>query len=179
MQEAQEAAEAQALDAEGMEDDEEGAEERNLDDDIPDGDEENGDNGDDEEWFGDGDGDANDSMDELGEGEEEEVNAMYPDDIDAEAEVPIHGGEAVVVDLDDDIPEAGSYQHTDTDVEDESSINLYDETNLHGGGMRSIPPDSSRTSWHAVPVSASSAYGSSPVVHRDAERRNDGRTGRE
>ena len=172
MQEAQAAAEAQAREAEGMEEDEEGLEEHDLDDDIPDGDQEVGEMGDETEWIDDGEEDGNNSMAEY----EEEVDGLYPEE-EMEDELATHGGEAVVVDLDDDIPEAGSYQHTDTEIEDESSINIY------GGAMHSIPAGSSRGSWHPEPVSTSSAFGSSPVVHRNAERRhlerrNDGRAGR-
>ena len=38
-------------------------------------------------------------------------------------------GDALDRDLDDDVPEAGSYQHTDTDVEDSSSV-LEDDTEI-------------------------------------------------
>ena len=168
MQEAQLAAEAQARDAEGMENDEEGLEEHDLDEDIPSADEENGEDGEDDEWFDDGDGEGQDSM---GEEEEEELSGLYAED-DADDGMATHGGEEGVADLDDDIPEAGSYQHTDTEIEDESSINIY------AGTVHSSLLLSSGARRLQVPVSPSSVLGSSPIAQRDNQRNNDGRAGR-
>ncbi|MCJ1474999.1 hypothetical protein MMC13_003659 [Lambiella insularis] len=74
--------------------------ERDLDQDIPDAEEEH-------EWI---DDEADDGLPSAeGEGD-------YAD----EEGIDLDGG-TQGRDLDDDVPEAGSYQHTDTDVEDESS----------------------------------------------------------
>ena len=83
-----------------------------------------------------------------------------------------HGGEEGAADLDDDIPEAGSYQHTDTEIEDESSINIY------AGAVHSSLLDSSGARRLQVPVSPGSVLGSSPIVQRDVQRNNNGRAGR-
>ena len=89
-------------------------------------------------------------------------------------------------DLDDDVPEAGSYQHTDTDVEDDSSIEgdiaatrrvveevgAIGEMELDGLRMRERERGSG--------VLGSSVFGSSPVVQMSYQggRRNDSGRGR-
>ncbi len=135
--EAQAAAEAEALEREqqGMATGEGGEElERDLDDDVPDADEEDemGDDWVDDEQDIDDDG--------LLPGMENEGEGDYGDD----------GGRR---DLDADVPEAGSYQHTDTEAEDETSDDgplptpAFREVGNTGGG-----------------VLGSSVFGSSPAV---------------
>ncbi|MCJ1340401.1 hypothetical protein MMC09_005695 [Bachmanniomyces sp. S44760] len=163
MLEAQAAAEAEAEAAGEMGEDGEGGDgvlDRDLDDDIPhagDVDEEDDEDDEDEQgaeqegWVDeDGDvdvdvtGDAGEfNLTTEGDGDYAEggVNssALESGASGLMAGMGLNSGEAR--DLDDDVPEAGSYQHTDTDVEDESSedegrmgMNMGRENVGRGGG---------------------------------------------
>ena len=123
----------------------------NLDDDVPDADE--GEGG----WIDD---------DEV---DEEDI----PIDEQALAEMNDDGGEgdyADQPDLDDDVPEAGSYQHTDTEVEDDSSL----EGDVAGArrvveeadavGQMELEGLRLRGRERGSGVLGSSVFGSSPVV---------------
>lgn len=123
--EAQAAAEAQAeeeaqaeaaaaAEAEGEEDGD-GVDVRDLDEDIPEADDDNWEEVDDDDvgvnpaQLGNADGD-----DEISEPNEQE-------------------DEQGARDLDADVPEAGSYQHTDTDVEDDSDMEPISQSTLQTG----------------------------------------------
>ena len=70
------------------------------------------------------DGDGGWETSSEAEGDEDEENMEERMDVEVEhGEGSMASGqeEGATRDLDDDVPEAGSYQHTDTDVEDESS----------------------------------------------------------
>lgn len=109
----------------GAEEEEEGVGERDLDDEVPEAESDGSEGSDsdgDEREDGDGDGEgemtfngssflegsivaANAEVDQMLEMEEAEMAGVLQDERD----------------LDDDVPEAGSYQHTDTELEDSSS----------------------------------------------------------
>ena len=128
-------------------DDEDDAEEgeRDLDDDIPDAEEG-------QEWI---DEDGEDALPtEEGDGDYGEEEGM-----DVE-------GDMVERDLDEEIPEGGSYQHTDTDVEDESS-----DMEMAGEGRESLPVGGPVSSSGVL---GSSVFGSSPIVYVQGERRSGG-----
>ena len=71
-------------------------------------------------------------------------------------------------DLDDDVPEAGSYQHTDTEVEDDSSFEGATWRAIEVGptGVTDLGPMrmSDRERERGSGVLGSSVFGSSPVV---------------
>lgn len=99
--------------ADGAAEDEEGG--RDLDDDVPEAE---------EATFND------ESLVEGSQLEEEslDMDADLDAEIDVERMLDMEEAEMTGIldddrDLDDDVPEAGSYQHTDTEVEDESSDN--------------------------------------------------------
>ncbi|KAI9748618.1 MAG: hypothetical protein M1835_001752 [Candelina submexicana] len=124
--------------------------ERDLDEDVPEageGEEEGGEEGfsGEEEVGGDGDEGV------LGEGVGDGVGGI--------------GGEGVDRDLDEDVPEAGSYQHTDTEVEDESSQD-------GGEGSRGIEEtrrvSAARSEGSSSVLLGSSVVGSSPGVGRQS-----------
>lgn len=81
-------------------------------------------------------------------------------------------------DLDDDVPEAGSYQHTDTEVEDDSSV---DEPLGVGVGDRRTTFETTQdaversvrmgTGGGGSGVLGSSVFGSSPVVQMSYQGR--------
>lgn len=82
------------------------------------------------------------------------------------------------VDLDEDIPEADSYQHTDTDVEDESEIvlGMGSRASESVGNRESLPTTGPvRDGGGAVD---SSFLNSSPAAHRLGGRRSGGSTRR-
>ena len=92
-------------------------EDRDLDDDIPEAagdDDDFFDVDDDDEDDDDDDGDGSDGMDELAERGNEDEGLFVPEDGGSAGDL---AGER---DLDEDVPEAGSYQHTDTELEDVS-----------------------------------------------------------
>ncbi|OCK91304.1 uncharacterized protein K441DRAFT_707318 [Cenococcum geophilum 1.58] len=101
---------------------EEGVGERDLDDEVPEA-ESDGSEG------SDGDGDEGEDGGGDGEGEMTFNGSSFLEGsivaADAEVEQMLEMEEAGVLqderDLDDDVPEAGSYQHTDTELEDSSS----------------------------------------------------------
>lgn len=153
--EAQAAAEAEALEREqqGMATGEGGEElERDLDDDVPDADEgdEMGDDWEDDEQDLDDDDGLLPGMEDEGEGD--------------------YGEESGVRDLDDDVPEAGSYQHTDTELEDESS----DDERLPTPAFREVG------NTGGGGVLGSSVFGSSPAIRiQRGARRSEGGPRRE
>lgn len=160
--EAQAAAEAEALEREqegmAMGDGEQQGLERDLDEDVPDADVEEADE------YGEAWTDDEVGMDEDGEGMipgmEDEGDGDY-------AEGEGEGGR----DLDEDVPEAGSYQHTDTELEDESS----DEGEVPTAGFGQTGNRGS------AGVLQSSVFGSSPAmrVPSGARRSGSGRLRRE
>ena len=158
MLEAQAAAEAEAdVGIEGMDEEEGGEEEggeeeRDLDEDIPDGDDGP------ETWV---DEDGDDAIPtEEGEGDYEVVEGA-----------DVLDGEITGRDLDEDVPEAGSYQHTDTEIEDESS----EDGGL--GARESLP--AREAGLRGSGVLGSSVFGSSPAVQmrRSSGRRSGGHGG--
>jgi hypothetical protein len=126
-----------ALDGEGEA--EEGEAERDLDDDIPDADA-----GRASSHFNSSSPARGNGYDEQDDDDEDDEDGVWADEIEVEDALPgeegdgDYGSDGVVGDdsmmmggerdLDDDVPEAGSYQHTDTDLEDSS-----DETEDEGG----------------------------------------------
>ncbi|KAI9699381.1 MAG: hypothetical protein M1836_002992 [Candelina mexicana] len=124
--------------------------ERDLDEDVPEAGEEEEEEGFsvEEEVGGDGVGDGDEGV--LGEGGGDGVGGM--------------GGEGEDRDLDEDVPEAGSYQHTDTEVEDESSQD-------GGEGSRGIEEtrrvSAARSEGSSI-LLGSSVLGSSPGVGRQS-----------
>lgn len=175
MQEAQAAAEAEAMERDQEqgrmvvmgEAGEQVLEERNLDDDVPDADA--GEDGlpDDGGW-----GSPWTDEEELAEDEEnafENGRGGLPS-MEVEGDGDYAEGER---DLDEDVPEAGSYQHTDTELEEESS----------DGGDVPMPAASFREVGNAGAggVLGSSVFGSSPAlsVPRGARRSGSGPQRRE
>ncbi|KAL9119213.1 MAG: hypothetical protein Q9187_004236 [Circinaria calcarea] len=145
MLEAQAAAEEAEDGADVMDDGDDGAEERDLDDEIPDADqEENVDVDDGQAW------------------EDEDGDDALPNE-EGDGDYAGEEGETQVRDLDDDVPEGGSYQHTDTDIEDESSEDGADIA------RESLPAGVSRSG--GLP---SSVFGSSPNVQPRAAARRSG-----
>lgn len=111
--------------AEGEE--EEGVGERDLDDEVPEAESDGSEGSDsdgDEREDGDGDGDGEGEMTFNGssflEGSIVAANAEVEQMLEVE-EAEMAGVLQDERDLDDDVPEAGSYQHTDTELEDSSS----------------------------------------------------------
>ena len=96
------------------------------------------------------------------------------------------GDYADQADLDDDVPEAGSYQHTDTEVEDSSSVD--EPLGPMGGGDRrtaiEMPQDAVERSMRIGAVAGgsgvlgSSVFGSSPVVQMSYHSRRASGAGR-
>ena len=130
--------------------------ERDLDADVP---EAEGDEG----WVSSSD---EEQEDETTEGQIEVLSVAGQDGGDA------MGGQedGTTRDLDEDVPEAGSYQHTDTDVEDESS-ELEESPAARWGGTGSAQRPRTQQL-------GSSLFGSSPVAQRrgrDGGRRSSGR----
>ena len=83
--------------------------------------------------------------------------------------------EGEVRDLDEDVPEAGSYQHTDTELEDESSVEEGASFAIGaGGGVLG------RSVWGGSPVGvmAGGYDGPAGVERRRASRRSNGRSSR-
>ena len=132
-----------------------------------------------------------DPNDPDGEGHEQDLDEEIPDadegqeawvDEDVEDGMPVEegdgdyaegesmgiGGDMTGRDLDEDVPEAGSYQHTDTDVEDPSS----DEESGVGLGRGSL--GTGRMVVGGVGVLGSSVFGSSPIVEGVAGGRRSG-----
>lgn len=131
MAEAQEAQERQQRmdNGEDVEDEDEGA--RDLDDDVPEG-SVSADDEDEDEDVGEHDGeldlDADVPSAEESEGELDEEDVTFEEEDSAiiasllsANEAEMSGAAQEARDLDDDIPEAGSYQHTDTDFSSSSS----------------------------------------------------------
>lgn len=160
--EAQAAAEAEALangeTVDGLDPDDDLA--HNLDDDVPDAEEEGG-------WIDD---------DEVDEEDEDSIDDQALAEMNNEGE----GDYAEQPDLDDDVPEAGSYQHTDTEMEDSSSVE-------EGGGGRTAFETVQEAAERSVRMSAagggsgvlgSSVFGSSPVVQMSYQGRSQGGVGR-
>ena len=148
--EAEAEAEARDTDMAMLEEDESGAEDRDLDDDIPDADADADDAG---EWV---DEDADDAL------PTDEGDGDYAEDTGVDM-----GGGMEGRDLDDDVPEAGSYQHTDTDVEDESSSEGDDEMDE----PRQMMPGGRA-------IMGGSVFGSSPAAPASGLRRSGGFVGR-
>lgn len=146
LQEAQAAAEAEAMEGVVEGGGEEGMGERDLDDEVPEGE-------------GDADADAG-WMSEEEEGDGEEGVGLE--------EEGVEGG-----DLDDEVPEGeeGSYEHTDTEVEDSSSSEEEGGGGVVGRGLggprlatfNTRTGEVVRTSVGGGGVLASSVFGSSPV----------------
>ncbi len=76
-------------------------------------------------------------------------------------------------DLDEDVPEGGSYQHTDTEVEDESSVEDGGGYVIGGGGGVL-----GRSVWGGSPVAVGGYDGPSGGEGRRTSRRTDGRSSR-
>ena len=148
--EAQAAAEEASDGAEALDD---GAEEHDLDDEIPDADqEENPELDDGQEAWEDEDGD----------------DALPTEEGDGDYAGEEGDGDTEGRNLDDEVPEGGSYQHTDTDVEDESS------EDGDSVARESLPAGMARSGGLG-----SSVFGSSPVVQgRGVGRRGGGLVGR-
>jgi hypothetical protein len=102
--------------AEPEQSDAEGEGERDLDDDIPDGDAEN----EDESEIGNTMGDVTFNEESFIEGSmvQADVEQMLDMEEDAAMQQSIQDVEH---DLDDDVPEAGAYEHTDTEIEDSTT----------------------------------------------------------
>ncbi|MCJ1357315.1 MAG: hypothetical protein MMC33_007311 [Icmadophila ericetorum] len=115
--EAQAEAEAQAAAEMEVEEDGEGVEMRDLDEDIPEADNDNWEELDD---------------DDVGINPVQVGNADGDDEIDEPYDEVDEDGAR---DLDADVPEAGSYQHTDTDVEDESDMESIGQSALQAAGV--------------------------------------------
>ena len=133
----------------------------NLDDDVPDADEEGG-------WVDDDEDDDDDNLEQEALAEMNEGEGDYADQPD----------------LDDDVPEAGSYQHTDTEVEDSSSVD--EALGVAGVGGRTafeMAQDAVERSMRMGPgsqgsgVLGSSVFGRSPVVQVSYQGRRDGGLG--
>lgn len=151
---------------------EQGTEERDLDDEVPDADA--GEDGY-REGYGEGYGSPWTDEEDLAEDEEnafENGRGGLPSmEVEGDGDYA-EGGEGER-DLDEDVPEAGSYQHTDTELEDESS----------DGGEIPVPSASFREVGNGGPggVLGSSVFGSSPAlrVPRGARRSGSGPQRRE
>ena len=147
---------------------EQGMEERDLDDEVPDADAG-------EDGYGEGYGSPWTDEEDLAEDEEnafENGRSGLPS-MEVEGDGDYAEGEEGGRDLDEDVPEAGSYQHTDTELEDESS----------DGGDIPVPSASFREVGNggAGGVLGSSVFGSSPAlrVPRGARRSGSGPQRRE
>ena len=157
--EAQAAAEAEALangeTVDGLDPDDDLA--HNLDDDVPDAEEEGG-------WIDDDEVDEDD--------EDNNIDDQALADMNDEGE----GDYAEQPDLDDDVPEAGSYQHTDTEVEDSSSV----EEGFEGRTAFEMAQQAAERNVRLPAVGAgsgvlgSSVFGSSPVVQMSYQGRSQG-----
>lgn len=113
---------------------------------------------------------------------DDEGDGDYAEDLDDRQAVGDGSAMFMEQDLDDDVPEAGSYQHTDTDVEDSSStssddagIDTTDAARSHQHGVwasQTLPPTmaAARQSFGGGGL-ASSIFGSSPVVAAETARR--------
>ncbi|KAF2840404.1 hypothetical protein M501DRAFT_1002756 [Patellaria atrata CBS 101060] len=135
--------------AEGGEEDEEGEGERDLDDDVPEAE------------------DLTFNEESLIEGSmlEHDVEHML-DMEEAEMEGVLEEQRDLERDLDDDVPEAGSYQHTDTELEDSSSEPELEEeeesfSNVRRGVGRSVLSEGDSSL-----LGGSSFVGSSPAARR-------------
>lgn len=131
--------------------------EHDLDNDVPNAEEEGG-------WVDD---------DEIDDEDEDNLDEQALADMNDEGE----GDYAEQPDLDDDVPEAGSYQHTDTEVEDSSSV---DEPLGAGVGDRRIAFETRQDAVErsmrlgtggGSGVLGSSVFGSSPVVQMSYQGR--------
>ncbi|MCJ1459623.1 hypothetical protein MMC28_010002 [Mycoblastus sanguinarius] len=137
-------------------------EERDLDEEVPDA-----------EADGEAEWSDEDGEDEDMEGGEEGMGMEEEGDGDYGPTVVTNRGEGSG-DLDDEIPEAeaGSYEHTDTEVEDESSED-------EGGRVSGSAFGQARLRGDVVArdsgVLGSSVFGSSPVRNRDVGRSGRGR----
>ena len=135
--------------------DDDAADERDLDDEIPEADDTN--------WVDDEE-DAEDAL------PTDEGDGDYAEDL-ATAATAANGTAAPDRDLDDDVPEAGSYQHTDTDLEDSSDEQLDDDMQ-EATGQGVMPGNASAAAL------GSSFFGSSPVGQSAGVRRIGGHAGR-
>lgn len=149
-----------------------GDEERDLDDDVP----EAGDVTFNEESLIEG------SMLPGGADGDADANAENTEEVDVERILDLEEAEMSGVglamgsadedrDLDDDVPEAGSYQHTDTEVEDDSSDEEVSEVNASNLGRARTAPGNWRAresimSETSEQLNSSSFLGSSPAVRR-------------
>ena len=146
---------------------EQGMEERDLDDEVPDADA--------GEEYGEGYGSPWTDEEDMAEDEEnafENGRSGLPS-MEVEGDGDYAEGEEGGRDLDEDVPEAGSYQHTDTELEEDSS----------DGGDIPVPSASFREVGNggAGGVLGSSVFGSSPAlrVPRGARRSGSGPQRRE
>lgn len=117
------------------------------------------------ERVGEGDGVVGDSeVDFLGVQEEGEGDYAVPGMLEGE-----------VRDLDEDVPEAGSYQHTDTELEDESSVEEGASFAIGGGGGVL-----GRSVWGGSPVGVMAGGYDGPAggEGRRPSRRSNGRSSR-
>jgi hypothetical protein len=138
------------------------ADERDLDDDIPEADETG-------DWV---DSDAEDEALPM-----HEVDGDFPADgvrirLMGNGEMDMDqsglGEEAMGRDLDDDVPDAGSYQHTDTDLE-ETSSEIMDAVEVSGLGAAELGVGRSSLAGRAS--IGSSVFRSSPMPPRTRNQR--------
>ncbi|KAF2755463.1 hypothetical protein EJ05DRAFT_512972 [Pseudovirgaria hyperparasitica] len=138
---------------------------RDLDEDVPEADEEP----DLDDDIPEADSDSDDGEGEMTFNEESFIEgSMVQADVEQILEMEegasmMHGGH----DLDDDIPEAGSYQHTDTEAEDSSELAPMDEGSSRVIGNPNVNFNRSfRSQGESSLFGGSSFLGSSPVAGR-------------
>lgn len=148
-------------------------EERDLDEEIPEAEEDDDEDGDDD------DSDSDDDDDDDEEEEESEQDVTFEESalegsvgsdiqrrLDLE-EAEMTGAAEEARDLDDDVPEAGSYEHTDSEIEDSSEEEEMEERDLDDD-VPEAPEDISmvEASGISADLSAHSARSARSAGHR-------------